>query len=48
MEAVVRWIKVRCPYCGNFNRKARRACKHCKGVGMMLKSVPDLSKEIRQ
>ncbi|MGH9200697.1 MAG: hypothetical protein ACRD2A_05620 [Vicinamibacterales bacterium] len=36
----VRWIEVDCPWCGNVNRRARRACRYCKRTGKVMKSIP--------
>ena len=40
-------VTVKCPMCGNRNRKARRACTGpCEKTGMVTKTVPENSIEV--
>ncbi len=40
-------IEVVCPYCGNLNRQARRACRDCNHTGKVSKTLwaPDEAAE---
>lgn len=32
-------VEVDCPACGNLNRAARRACRHCSRTGRVTKTL---------
>jgi hypothetical protein len=34
------WVKATCPECGNYNRRARRACRNCHHTGLVWKTIP--------